>query len=145
MLLLLVAVLASAFFLSVFLRVGFPRLEDGAKGVVYLWVLALSIALPSTAGVALCRGGGSWRRFTGWWLLAAGLLAFGSLLWFLPAYQGWPLSLAVGSAVCVLPPVGGSAFLLLGAKRASRSVGHYSSAEPDAAADAARDVGSGRL
>jgi hypothetical protein len=128
MLLIVVAVLASALFLAVFLRVGFPRLEDGAKGVVYLWVLTLSIALPLTAGVALCRGSWSLIWFTGWWLLVVALLAFASLLWFLPPYQGWPLSLVVGSAVCVLPPLAGSAFLLLWGKRASRSVEHYSSA-----------------
>jgi hypothetical protein len=129
--LILVAVFASAFLLRVFLRVGFPRLEDGVKGVLYLWVLTLSIALPFTGGLALC-GRGSWRRFTGWWLLAVGLLAFGSLLWFLPAYQGWPLSLVVGSALCVLPQIGGSAFLLLWAKRANRSVAQ-SNPEPAAA------------
>jgi hypothetical protein len=133
MLLILVAVLALAFFLWVFLRVGLPRLEDGAKGVVYLWGFTLSMPLPLTFGIAVCRGSGSWRRFAAWWFLAAGVLAFGSLLWFLPPYQGWPFSLVVGSAICVLPPLAGSAFFLLWSKRASCSIGHQSSAEPDAA------------
>jgi hypothetical protein len=114
---------ASAFFLRVFLRAGFPQPQDGIKGVLYAWVLTLSIALPVTAGVALIRGSRSWSMFLGCWLLAAGVLAFGSLLWFLPAYQGWPLSLVVGSAVCVLPPIGCSLYLLLWTKRQGRPVG----------------------
>jgi hypothetical protein len=122
LLLVLLAVIASAFFLHLFPRVGFPQIQDGAKGVMYLWLLTLTIALPVTAGVPLLWGSPSWRRFAGWWLLAAGLLAFGSLLWFLPPYQGWPQSLVVGSATCVLPPIALSAFLLIWAGRKGRAV-----------------------
>jgi hypothetical protein len=112
-----VGVAASIFFLRVFLRVGFPRLQEGGKGVVYLWMLTLTIPLPITAGVALLLGIRSWRRFFGWWLLAAGMLALPSLLWFLPPYQGWPQTFVIGSAVCVLPPIMCSLFLLLRTKR----------------------------
>jgi hypothetical protein len=107
----------SVFFLRIFLRVGFPQLQDGAKGVVYAWVLTISIPLPLTTGVALLWGIRSWRPFVGWWFLVAAVLALGSLVWFLPSYQGWPFTLVVGSAVCVFPPILCSLFLLLWKKR----------------------------
>jgi hypothetical protein len=103
--LVLFGVASFALFLRVFLFVGLPRVEEGAKGAAYAWVLTLSIPLPLTVGVALLRGLRSWRAFVGWWLLAAGALAVGTLLWFLPAYQGWPLSFVVGTALCGLPPI----------------------------------------
>src|SRR5205823_1684134 len=84
------------FFVLVFSRVGLPQAQETAKATVYAWVLTISIPLPITTGVALLRGTRSWRPFVGWWLLVAGVLALGSLLWFLPAYQGWPLSFVVG-------------------------------------------------
>jgi hypothetical protein len=115
--LVLVGVTASVFFLRLFLRVGFPQPADGAKGALYLWILTISIPLPVTAGIGLISGLQSWRLFLGCWLLAAGILALPSLLWFLPPYQGWPLSFVVGLAVCVLPPILCSLFLLLRTKR----------------------------
>jgi hypothetical protein len=115
--LLLLGVTSFVFFLRVFLRVGLPQAQEGAKGAVYAWVLTISIPLPITTGVALLWGTRSWRPFVGCWLLAAGALALGSLLWFLPAYQGWPLSFVVGSAICGLPPILSGLFLLLRTKR----------------------------
>jgi len=62
-------------------------------------------SLPITTGVALLWGTRSWRPFVGRWLLIAGVLALGSLLWLLRAYQGWPLTIVVGFVVCGLPPL----------------------------------------
>lgn len=115
--LLLCGVAALLFFLRVFLRVGLPQANESAKGVVYIWVLTISIPLPLTTAVALFWGIRSWRPFVGWWLLAAGVLALASLLWFLPDYQGWPLSFVVCSAICVVPPILCGLFLLLRTKR----------------------------
>jgi hypothetical protein len=98
------------------LRVGFPQLQWGAKGVAYAWVLTISILLPLTTGLALLWRIRSWRLFVGWWLLTTALLALGSFVSFLP-YQDGPLTLVVGSAVCVLPSILCSLFLLLRIKR----------------------------
>jgi hypothetical protein len=123
--LLLFGVASSFFFLHIFLRVGFPQLQDGAKGVVYAWLFTISVPLPLTTGVALFWGIRSWRPFVGWWLLAMAVLALGSLLWFLPPYQGWPFTFIVGSAVCVLPPILCSLFLLLWTKSRSTNTGRH--------------------
>jgi hypothetical protein len=106
------SVIASVFFLSVFLRVGFPQWQDGAKGVIYLWAVIIIILLPLTTGIALIAGMRTWLPFIGRWLLAISVFALGSLFWFLPPYQGWPLTLGVGFVVCVLPPMACGLYLL---------------------------------
>jgi hypothetical protein len=122
--LVLIGVTTLAFILRTFLRVGIPGLQEGAKGVVYAWLLTTGAALPLTTGVALLRDIRSWRPFVGWWLFAAAVLAFGSLFWFLPPYRGWPFTLVVGVAVCVLPPISGSLYLLLWTKQATSTGRH---------------------
>jgi hypothetical protein len=135
LLLILVGLAASAVLLHLFLRAGFPRPQDGAKSAVYLWLLTLGVALPVTAGVALVRRSRSWRRFTGWWLLAMGNLVFGSLWWFGSGYRDWLASVVVGSAVCVLPAIGGGAFLLLWTGRSERRARQRDNAKAGAAAN----------
>jgi hypothetical protein len=115
--LVLVGVAAAAVLLRLFLRVGFPRPQDGPRGMLYLWLLALGVGLPVTAGVAVARPRRSGRRFAGWWLLAVGALVIGTLWSFGPAYRDWLLWAAVGSVGCALPLMGGGVLLLLRAGR----------------------------
>ena len=115
--LVLVGVAAAAVLLRLLLRAGFPRPQDGPRGMVYVWLLAVGVALPVTAGLSLGRPRRSWRRFAGWWLLAAGALVLGTLWSFGPTYRDWLLSAAVGSAGCALPLMGGGVLLLLRAGR----------------------------
>lgn len=102
----------AAVLLRLVLRAGLPEAVEGAKGAANLWLLTLGAALPATAGVAVGRGWPSGPRFAGWWLVGLGALALGTLGWVGPAYRDWPESLAVGSALCVLPPVAAGLLLL---------------------------------
>src|SRR5262245_46495478 len=84
----------------IFLRTGPP---EGAKAAAYLWLLPLVIPLPMSLGVNLLWGVVKWRVFTGWWLVAVGLLYLGGIFWILPDYQvTLPSLLLVTSPAAVL-------------------------------------------
>src|SRR5262249_8165803 len=106
-----------ALILRAWFFVGLP--QGPMADVVHGWAFTITVALPMTTGFALLRPARSWRPFVGWWLLVVGVLALGSMLWAFPLYQGWPQSLGVGSAVCVLPSIASGLFLLLRVRQAS--------------------------
>jgi hypothetical protein len=100
--LLLIGTASLVFFLRLFLRIGLPQLD--MKGVIYCWVLALTILLPISAGVVLWRGAPSWRVFAGCWLLGAALLSLHSMR-VLPQYRDLFITLPVCFGVFVVPPL----------------------------------------
>lgn len=103
-LLCLIGVSSFFFFLRVFWRIGLWQALEGPKGAIYTWLLTVSGILPLTVGIALMLGRRSWRPFVGWWLVSAGFLVLGSLLWFVPEYRIWP-DLIVCGAVAGPPPI----------------------------------------
>jgi hypothetical protein len=100
------------FLLQAVWRIGFWDAMDGAKGGVYCWVVTAGVFLPITSGIALFCGVPGWRTFVGAWLIFAGLLVFGSLLFFVRDYRIYPDILLWGG-LCGLPPILGGLFLLL--------------------------------
>jgi hypothetical protein len=100
------------FFLRVIWRVGLWQAFQGANGAAYTWALTVSMLLPGTVGIALLVGARSWRPFVGCWLVSAGLLVLGSLLWFVHGYRIWP-DLVVCGVVAGAPPIMCGLVLLL--------------------------------
>ena len=90
--------------------------EASMEAVIYAWTLTITGLIPITTGAAILGRVRSWRRFFGWWLLATGVLALGSLSP-LPQYKDGALAIVIGSVLCVLPLSLSGLFLLLRAKR----------------------------
>jgi hypothetical protein len=113
-LLLAVAAAAAALVLSLFVRAGVPRPADGARFVAYVWLVALTVAVPCAAGVTLIWNW-PWRRFVSFGIL------IGATLWLLgPAYRDGVVAAAVGTIVCSAPMAVVGTVLLVRTRRGGR-------------------------